>query len=345
MMLIIVGVINSMTESKAVLCVLAGGSSRRFTLKNGIVDKALIEINGVPVLKRLMSRAINYFDKIAVSVNRPQQIEKYQRILDGYKVDFITDLENVKLQGVMLGKASTMAFYPDHNIQFLPVDQPLLPLSLLKSMKTKADGVSLLLFSTGMVNSLTALYGKLLRLPKVFYSFELSRSDTLIRLAPRIWLYEIQAILEKNQLDKEIFVNINTLEDLQRYSSSETVETVTFMPQPIEIKRGDAQLNKIDKYDEDLSLALIEKQQYYAAFLVALLQKEQKIINTTTFSEIGIKSLIAESLYWEEKGLLFLAYHSLLDLAQYFPAEVNQAIEYKILNLRKQLTIKSKKVE
>lgn len=104
-----------------------------------------------------------------------------------------------------------MKLLPKTSIQFIPCDRPYLDVKLLRQLETVKEGVTILIYQSGLIEPLLALYAENYAFPPLFvFSFDLSRADVFIRLAPRIRLYNATEIIEMNDLRSSFFLNVNT---------------------------------------------------------------------------------------------------------------------------------------
>ena len=339
--------------TSTVLAILAGGFSRRYQESNAQwQDKALSNFEGVPLLVNLVNKARRFYDTICISVNSDARKEDYLNVFHqfepSFKPDFVVDKDNNEIQGVLQGITSVLTKYQEKEIQFIPTDFPFIDFKILENIRAKSGGVGILYYSSGMIEPLLTLYGCTRYFPKQFQRLSLSRADVMIRLSSHLNLYDIKQILEVNQLSPRVFSNINIQSDSNLVKDTRHESKSTIMPIPREIRRFD--LNKLNFPPEspdnvNFIYEIIEKKQFYAAFLWSRYCFQKNMISSEDYQNFGKISLKQESQLWLDEDLLFLAIHALQDLIQYFPEEKDVKVVKEISFLRKKLSIEPRKVD
>jgi len=331
----------------SVLAILAGGLSRRFQTKNSLwQDKALISVDNIPLLVHLLEKGKDHYQEICVSVNSFSREKKYRKTLEIFKdksmPNFVIDRENTQLQGVFLGMNTVMKRYSDKSIQFIPSDRPFIEFEILDKMKVEKTSVSVLYYENGMIEPLLALYGPQCYFPKQFERLPLSRGDVLIRLSPRLRLYNVSKIIEENNLPNYIFENINIQEDLKKIRQDDFDLKEIKISEPKIISREKPM--KFDFSNDETDFfefiqKLISKSNFYSAFLWTEFCHSCSLISKEVFLDLGKRALKEEHEYWTNENLPFLALHSLQDLVIIFPEENNGKNKKKIAELQVQLNI------
>ena len=339
--------------TSAVLAILAGGLSRRYQESNvEWQDKALSNFEGVPLLVKLIKRAKRYYDSICISVNSHDRKEDYSNVIHKFepslKPKFVIDRDNTENQGVLHGITSVLAEYQQDDVQFIPTDFPFIDFRILDYMKAKSGGVGLLYNSNGMIEPLLTLYGPSRYFPKQFQSLSLSRADVIIRISSHLNLYNIEQILEMNQMSPNVFSNINIQSDYNFVTDIYDKNESLIMPEAREVRR--TKLSKLSISPETSDCvgfinSIIDEKQFYAAFLWSRYCFQNNIISSEEYQNLGKTALKEESKLWLGEGLLFLTLHALQDLVQYFPEEREREIENEISFLRKKLGIEPRKIK
>ena len=338
--------------SETVFAILAGGFSRRYQIKKADwKDKILLKVNDEPLLVNLIRRSDKFYKQRIISVNTIERKEKYQKVLTSYnlsnKIDFIVDNKSSSFSGVLLGIASILNEVKSSSVQFMPSDRPLLPFSLLKSLDVCNQGISILQYGSGLLETLLALYGANIYFPKEFGSLALSRADVLLRISPKLNFFNIEDIISLNELSPLIFRNVNVHNSAQITSLKvEEVEELK-TPFPTKIVRTLPEKD-FDELDEENCCDYIEKlndlNNNYSAFLWSIYYKNRFLINMETYTDLGKKSLNSEYQFWVDNNVPFFALHALQDLLFFFPDEKTSSKRELVKALKMQMNIQSKAV-
>ncbi len=339
--------------SDRILTILAGGSSRRFQNNEGRwSDKVLKEYNNKPLLVHLLEGCRRYYDLVGISVNTKARKRTYSKIVNSYItnkfVKYIIDFKKVAFEGVLKGIYSTMEYFENKSIQFIPSDRPYLLFEILKELKVKPNGVSIFKYSDGMIEPLLALYGSNSRISSKFLNLSLSRADVPIRLSQYIQTYCIDDLLKKNDLSADIFTNINVQGNLTREITELDDLSNICIPSPENIeKQSELILNDINDYEDVLDVAneLMEKEHFYAAYLLSLSSLKKKKLDSEVFKQIGKEALLKEREYWKVKNLPFLELHALQDLITIFPEEQTRDNMSSVIKLKEKMKIKSRRLK
>ncbi|MCG3222751.1 MAG: NTP transferase domain-containing protein [Candidatus Heimdallarchaeota archaeon] len=333
----------------SVLAILAGGSSRRFQLKNSQwQDKALIQINQTPLLIHLLKKSSSRYQDICISVNSLNRKRNYLDIIKSHvsseKPNFIIDSQNTKFKGVFLGIYSVLNHYTDRNVQFVPSDRPFLDFLILSKMDVEKSGVSILQYENGMIEPLLSLYGSDVYFPEEFEQLPLTRADVLIRLSPHLRVYNATSILAKNNLPSYIFDNINIQDDFTKSRETEYDIGEIQIPSPNEIRRSSFSIPDSSTDANDFLGDLIKNNNFYLAFLWSQCFIKSISESAKGIGDIGKECLRKEYNYWLNNKMPFLALHALQDLVHFFPEEENKPTIQKIIELRTKIKIKSRKM-
>lgn len=183
--------------------ILSGGKSLRMG-KN----KAFIEIEGLPMIERILNLFKKIFNEILVITNDKNQFVH----LDNVKI--FNDL--IPYKGA-LGGLYTGLFYSSHEYSFcVGCDMPFLNESLIKFLIKKINGEDIIVPKTEKgLEPLHAIYSK--RCLSIIKSMIDSGKSRIIDIYP---LLKIKIIEEREFIDldpeKKSFLNINTPEELEQ---------------------------------------------------------------------------------------------------------------------------------
>lgn len=123
-------------KEKATAIVLAGGKSSRM----GGVDKSLLSINGIPLIKHICNQLEGHFDQIIIGANNP---DKYSFL----NLDVIPDIERDK--GPLMGMLSCLKA-SNNDVNFITAcDIPQMNIILIKTMIQLSDAADIVLPLTG----------------------------------------------------------------------------------------------------------------------------------------------------------------------------------------------------
>ena len=334
------------------LTILAGGSSRRFQNKEGQwSDKALMIYNNKPLLVHLLNECTEFYDRVGISVNSKKRKRIYSKLIDSkdlsLPVEYIIDSQKNEFEGVLKGIQTSLSYFEDVAIQFIPSDRPNLLFEILDKLKVKSNGVSIFQYSDGMIEPLLALYGAKSRIPQKFHNLKLSRADVPIRLAQSIQTYNLDTIAEQHNIPRNIFANINVQADFDdEIIKHELSSNFTIHPSK-EIIKDQGTIDDILDLSEnitDTAETLIENQHYYASYLLVLSALNQKEIDSRIFNKEGRRALVMEKEYWKEYNIPFLELHALQDLVFNFPEEQTKENMSSMLQLKEKMKIKPRRI-
>lgn len=197
--------------------ILAGGKSRRFG-----TDKALVEIEGQPLILSLVQRLQKVFCKVIVSLSRVNNYSFLER------VSFVKDTFPEK--GPLSGLHACL-INSDSEYNFVcGCDMPLLSLEYMKYMKSmalkKTDYDLIVPFYNGFYEPLAAVYGR-----KCIKLIEAELLNNNLKLSSFYRNVNMQTISSKH-LSKfggpeKLFLNLNHLSDLKNYTDKTTKNITT----------------------------------------------------------------------------------------------------------------------
>ncbi len=336
-----------------ILGILAGGKSRRFNrYSNTEYDKALIKINGKPLLIHIIENSLSYYSDVCLSVDTNTKKNKYEEILTKFdlkkEVSIIVDIKNNnKTHGVLKGISSLLLTHNKREIQLMTTDRPNIDIKLLRSLEVQPNSVSILVYQNGLFEPLLSLYGKNFDYNSISLKLPLNRGDVFFRQAEKLQLYNLSQIIEDNKLSKDFFLNLNYPQDYQssvlkprdtyiitKYKSIINRVNINGKLEPKELS--------IDEFHDTYN-KFINNGEYYRAFLFSLYFKLENAIDSEIFTQNAKKALLGEYSYWKDKSLHFLELHALQDLVYYAPTEVTKDILKEIELLKKLMNIRSKK--
>jgi hypothetical protein len=197
-----------------------------------------------------------------------------------------------------------------------------------------------------MLEPLLTSYGFDSYFPKQFEKLSLSRADVLIRLSPRLRLYNASKIIEENDLPEHIFENINIQEDIERIKLVNLELDEIKISEPITISRNKPEEFDIPKSEKGCIEFIhkhISSNNFYSAFLWSDFFQSSSLISNEIFRDLGKKTLREEYEYWNDNNIPFMALHALQDLVVIFPDEINETRKKTIAQLRAQLNIVPRK--
>jgi len=184
--------------------ILAGGKSSRM----GYQDKAFLKIGRTSVIKRQLTLLKKYFKKIIVVTNSPSN---YKR-LRGVTVVSDTIPGCAALGGIFSGLLSS----PDNYNFILACDMPFINIPLVKYMYKNSSGYDLVIPRVNnRYEPLFGIYSKqCIRQIKPLLAKKIFK---ISKLFPRVKIREIsKGEIAKFASPKEIFMNINTPDDLSK---------------------------------------------------------------------------------------------------------------------------------
>ncbi len=189
--------------------ILAGGKNSRMSGLN----KALIEINGVPIIQRTIKILQGIFGEIIIVTNSPEEFKLFQK-------EAMTTTDIIKNAGPLGGIHSALSVTQKEAVFFVACDMPFLHNAfILRQLKDfeNADCECLVPRIGSSLEPLHAVYKKALK--DKIDSFVKEGTDYSIRS----FLKTIDVCfwdLKNSRLNRGIFKNLNTKEDLEKAGGS-----------------------------------------------------------------------------------------------------------------------------
>lgn len=200
--------------------ILAGGKGRRM----GMVEKALLEFQGKPILEKLLESLFLVVDEVILSLRDTTQKEKFKPVLEKFSTQeirfcFDTLKDAGPLEGIRAGLLEVRSEY-----SFVCAgDMPFINPEVVNLLFEKAIGHDVVLpkWEDEKFEPLHAVYSKKL-IPEIEKALEKGKHSVL---AP---VFEMKHVLfveisEIKEIDPQLktFVNINTLENIKGLIESE----------------------------------------------------------------------------------------------------------------------------
>jgi len=363
--------------------VLAGGKSSRFQ-EHGHPwqDKALFKIApNTSLLAHAIRTLAPFCEEIIIVVNTQERKTSYRahleelKLLKSISLSFIIDDQQLLCSGPIRAFLSTFPRVKTPFALVMPVDMPMLSPPLLQTFIKTGMNCSLLYpfwLSTGKIEPLTFIFRVETLLPYMQFLryFETSRADDLIRLAPSVSFLPIKR--EKEALAKAMFQSINERSDLALLKSSLKMADKSFS-----IFAPEDLLTFQNKIDPSLFTKFLTYLQNHHSIqpnsqegslvlqLAHSLQREMMLFHAgsllqltlSSFSQRALippslqpfyntcfKAFYSEAQLWEQRKIIFVAYHALLDALKYLPAEklTKEQLDKKIISYRKNMALNEK---
>ncbi|MBA3066224.1 molybdenum cofactor guanylyltransferase [bacterium] len=195
-----------MKNSNISCAILAGGKNSRM---NG-VDKAFINMNGVPIIRRAINALKELFDEIIIVTNTPEKFKEY-----GNECVIVADI--IKDKGPIGGIHSALNHTSKDKVFIAACDMPFLNAGFIKKILSAAsDGdYDCIIPKTGKgIEPLSGVYSKSI----------LEKTEELLDgddFSVRRLLENCKCgYVEADKEEMECFININTPEDLQKLSAN-----------------------------------------------------------------------------------------------------------------------------
>lgn len=209
--------------AKRAALILAGGKARRFQTKTEPwTDKALVEVNGKPLLIHVVESVKNVADEIVISVNNKERKIKYTDILkntlNDFKVTVDEKIDHISgpTVAIMSGLKTVTADY----CLTLPCDMPFLKPQVADYLFNQAEGYHVVvpMWPNGRLETLLMVLERQsgLEITETLCHLKRPRSDDIPRGASKILF--ASPVNEIKTLDPQLtsFININSKEDLNR---------------------------------------------------------------------------------------------------------------------------------
>lgn len=217
-----------MQQRRSAAIILAGGASKRFKVGEERRDKALVQLDGKPMVAHVVERALEAVE-LAVVVTRTKEREvayasAISEALGGLdRVVICSDLPNLPespLTGITTAFEALEAagMLPEVAV-VLPVDVPFVKPALIATIADRARkaGAAVPTWPTGAIEPLIqGLDARSARgVVRVLSSLGRTRPDDLVRGARNVAFLSVDKELRALDPRLESFVNINTPEDLE----------------------------------------------------------------------------------------------------------------------------------
>lgn len=178
--------------------ILAGGQGSRFTG----VDKGLIELNKIPLIKHIVNRVQPQIEKIIISANR--NIEAYERFSFSVYEDDITDFA-----GPLAGILKALQHSQTEWLLSVPADSPFLPDDLVQRLMNNIQDNKIAMPHDGKYLQPTfALIHKSMAPSLKAFLAKGGRKT-------RVWMQQQPHIIVDFSDQANAFFNINTEDDLK----------------------------------------------------------------------------------------------------------------------------------
>ena len=130
--------------AKRAALILAGGKARRFQTIDAVWrDKALAELDGKPLLIRVIENVRDVVDEVVVCVNDGERKSKYTQVLKTYSISnvkIVVDEETSHISGPNVAIMSGLKAIQTDYCLTLPCDMPFLKPSVTEYMFSEAEG-------------------------------------------------------------------------------------------------------------------------------------------------------------------------------------------------------------
>ncbi|MFX0138849.1 MAG: molybdenum cofactor guanylyltransferase [Candidatus Hodarchaeota archaeon] len=307
--------------------ILSGGLAKRFQIKDKPwIDKAIVEIEGKPILIRLIEILKQITDEIIIIVNNDQRKQTYLELLKKFDIKlakiYIDEKNNCK--GALLGILTGMKQVKTNYCLILPCDLPFIKVDTLNLLLEylSNSGITLFAHKSGIIEPLPACISvkNCLEVIKLVCKLGKRRIDDIFRGYTELVLVISWGV---KGFDPEFksFINLNSPNDLKESKTPQIpVGTITnSYPFRTEEKIDDHidEINKnIDKFKPDnlkpllkIISELIEKNLFY---WVASLYEFLGRYKPEYFNKAA-DFYLKESNFYYGRGMLFLARHAELD--------------------------------
>ena len=194
--------------------ILAGGRGSRM----GYREKALIDINGRPLVTIVIERLEKAVDNIIISVRDRAQGELLEPVVPGHKFAYDTYKDKGPLAGILSGLRAC----EDEYCFISACDMPFINENVVRMLFRESEGYDAATprWEDGFLEPLHAVYKCM---PMILETeAALCRGETII-LAPIFKLnINFVAVDEIKKIDPDLrtFMNINTYEDIEKISKS-----------------------------------------------------------------------------------------------------------------------------
>ncbi len=209
-----------MAERAAII--LSGGKAERFQKEKGTwQDKALIELEGKPLLVHAVESVQNHVDETVVVANDEKRLTKYSRILAKHGitgVNLVTDIKIDHLGGPLVAIYTGLEAAKADRCLTLPCDMPLVQPKVVEHLFASAKNslATVPMWPNGRLETLVMILERksILEISQTLCLLKRPRSDDIVRGALRVLFLSIVAEIQKLDPELKSFVNINAPEDL-----------------------------------------------------------------------------------------------------------------------------------
>jgi molybdopterin-guanine dinucleotide biosynthesis protein A len=221
---------------KRAALILAGGKARRFQSKGeDWQDKALVELDGKPLLIRAVQNVQGVVDEVAVCVNDEERSAVYTKILGRNalsKVKIVVDEKISHISGPNLAIMSGLKSLQTDFCLTLPCDMPFLEPKVAEYLFNEAaEGfeVTVPMWPNGRLETLMMVLERqtALEITETLCMLRRPRSDDIPRGAIKTLL--VSPVNNIKNLDPQLrsFININSREDLNRLQTRRSHGPIT----------------------------------------------------------------------------------------------------------------------
>jgi len=209
--------------AKRAAIILAGGKAQRFqTAPDKWQDKALVLLDGKPLIAHAIENVCDLVDEILVVINENEQRKSvYQNILSKYDIENVkvtTDLKINHLSGPIIAILTGLTYANADYCLTVPADMPLVNPKVANYLFNEINGsyVAVPMWPNGRLETLLMILERksTLEITNALCRMGRSHPDDIIRGALRVLF--VSPLGQIKVLDPQLksFVNINTQEDL-----------------------------------------------------------------------------------------------------------------------------------
>ncbi|NVM04054.1 MAG: molybdenum cofactor guanylyltransferase [Candidatus Helarchaeota archaeon] len=307
--------------------ILSGGLAKRFQTKDKPwIDKAIVEIEGKPILIRLIEILKQITDEIIIIVNNDERKQTYLELLKKFDIKlakiYIDEKGNCK--GALLGILTGMKQVKTNFCMVLPCDLPYIKVQTLKLLleDLSKSGITLFAHKSGVIEPLPACISvkHCLKVIKLVCKLGKRRIDDIFRGYTELVLV-ISWRVQSFDPGFKSFINLNSPNDLKESKIPQIPLGTVANSYPF---RTEEKINihideineNIDKFKPDnlepllnIISELIAKNLYY---WVATLYEFLGRYKPEYFNKAA-DFYLKESNFYYGRGMLFLARHAELD--------------------------------
>lgn len=238
--------------------VLAGGKSSRFQAEGQPwMDKALVSVDGKPLLIHVVLGLRKVVDEVAVCVNNTERQNKYRQILMEHGVEnakFLLDQDS-PVHGPLLAITSGMHAVSAEYCLTVPTDMPFLKPEVARYLLSAAEGydVAVPMWPDGTLETLlmTLKRDVSVEVANTLLLAGRANADAIARASGRLLLPS--PVRQISELDPKLesFININFPQDLEhpktRSTEGETRENLSF-------EHGELDISMLKRFRQGLKL-------------------------------------------------------------------------------------------